>query len=326
MSFLANAVNRKTPKGIRTVIYGAEGSGKTTLATSAPKALLIPTEDGWVGLDKDSDTVILPTVVKYDDVLPIVREIATLYSKNPAEFPFKTIVIDSATALERLIHNYTLRSDPKFATGAKLTMESAHGGYGASYQFANDLFTYLLGTLDWFIARGINVTITCHAMAITEKDTIAGDEYTTMDCSLHSPKNGKSTGKREILKQWCDVLGYLHSPIYVTGKDGGFKTAMSASSDKVLGLHNNPKYAAKNRFSVQEPLIIPKDNGWATLMSAINGDKPIETYVAPQQAPTISNDVAPVVDLFDEPLSVATDNTLTDEELAAQAALHPDAI
>lgn len=296
-SFLSKAINRNQAKGIRTAIYGSEGSGKTTLATSAPKTILIPTEDGWIGLDKNSDVVILPTVAIYEDIIGINRELAVLFQSDPANFPFKHIVIDSATALERLIHDYTLRSDPKYAT-TKLTMESAHGGYGASYNFANDLFTKLLSTFDWFVARGINVTITCHAMAITEKDTIAGDEYTSMDCALHSPRNGKSTGKREILKQWVDILGYLHTPVYVTGKEGGFKTAINASSDKVLGLHGNPKYAAKNRFSVQEPIIIPKDNGWAVLMSAINGDTTGVTYVAPQETAPVVNEVAPADDLL----------------------------
>jgi energy-coupling factor transporter ATP-binding protein EcfA2 len=311
MSYLAKAVNRKLAKGIRTVIYGSEGSGKTTLATSAASSILLPTEDGWVGLDKESDIVVLPTIATYEDILGIIRELAVLLQSDPANFPFKNIIIDSATALERLIHDYTLRSDPKYATGVKLTMESAHGGYGASYSFANDIFTKLLGSFDWFVAKGINVTITCHAMAITEKDTIAGDEYTTMDCALHSPKNGKSTGKREIIKQWCDILGYLHTPIYVTGKEGGFKTAMSASSDKVLGLHGNPKYAAKNRFSVQEPLIIPKDNGWLALMGAVNGSPSTATYIAPQEPVTVETvaTVAPADTLFSEvPVAENTDD------------------
>jgi energy-coupling factor transporter ATP-binding protein EcfA2 len=302
-SFLSHAIDRKLAKGIRTVIYGSEGSGKTTLATSAPKTILLPTEDGWIGLDKNSDVVILPTIIAFEHVADILRELVILFNSSPTDFPYQTIVVDSATALERLLHDYTLRSDPKSAT-TKITMESAHGGYGASYGFANDAFTKLLGYFDWFVSKGINVTITCHAMAITEKDTIAGDEYTTMDCALHSPKNGKSTGKREIIKQWCDILGYLHTPVYVTGKEGGFKTAINAGSDKVLGLHGNPKYAAKNRFSVQEPLVIPKDNGWAVLMSAIKGEMPTAKYVVPQEAVSVDNSITPVDTLFSESLPV----------------------
>lgn len=290
-SYLAKRIDRTKPKGIRVAVYGQEGSGKTTFAASAPKALLIQVEDGSVGLDPDLDITILPLVKCFEDVQGILREVGELVKTSPT-LPFETIIIDSATALERLMSDYTIRCDPKYATqGNKLTMESCHDGFGRGHIFCNDVMTRFLATLDWFIAKGINVIFTCHAMAITEKDTIAGEEYTMMDCALFSPKNGKTIGRRELLKQWCDILGYLHTPVYVTAtgkKDNQFKTAIAASDVKLMGLHSNPKYAAKNRFALQEPLQIPKINGWEVLQEAIRSGR--TNYQAPVDY------TAPVVD------------------------------
>jgi hypothetical protein len=55
---------------------------------------------------------------------------------------------------------------------------------------------------------------------------------------------------------------------------------------------------------VQEPLIIPKDNGWAVLMSAIKGEMPTAKYVVPQEAVSVDNSITPVDTLFSESLPV----------------------
>ena len=271
-------------KAFRTVIYANEGVGKTTLACSAPNCLLIQTEDGSVGITSDSVTI-LPIIKQYEQVKEVLHEVGGLIGKD-GTLPFDYIIIDSVTALERLIHDYTLRQDPKYLTDSSLGMEKALGSFGAAYTFATDEFTRFLAILNWFISKGINIILTCHSMTVTEKNTLVGDEYSTTDLALHSPKNGKTVGKRELLRQWADLVGYLHTPLYVTGKEGSIRTAINATNDKLLGLSGNPRYFAKNRFTTVEPVSIPLVNGWDTVLMAIGKKANNQVTPTPAAAPT----------------------------------------
>jgi len=276
VSLLSRVTTKKalSKKGVRFVIYGKEGSGKTTLATSARNAILVQAEDGDMAIRND-DVAILPKINTYEELEQILRELARATLDHKDGLLYETIILDSMTAIERLIHDYVIRLDPEHLK-RKLNMETAHGGYGKAYLQATDVFNKLLATLDWFTTKGINIIATCHAMAIDEKDTIAESQYTMMDCALHSPKNGKTTGKRESLKQWCDVLGYLHTPVLVVGSKDDMRTAISSGQNNLLGCGDNPKYAGKNRYHAtgeSAVIAIPLDDGFDHLLKQLESCK-----------------------------------------------------
>ena len=174
--------------GIRAVISGVEKVGKTTLACSAPRTLLVPLEQGFASVSINKT----PMLEAFSDVLTLLDEIITKCQQK--QFPYQTLAFDSATALERLIHDAVLRSDPQFIKGNKkaLTMEAALGGYGKAYQYANELFAQFLARCDYLaVNHAINIILTCHVFAAKVIDPTAG-EYDTWDLLLHSPKNQKS--------------------------------------------------------------------------------------------------------------------------------------
>lgn len=257
MSILSKVNHSSVKTGIRAVLSGVEKIGKTTLACSAPRVLLVPLEQGYSGVSVNKT----PLLESLEDIMALLDEICLAISKN--QFGYQTLVFDSATALERSIHDAVLRRDPTYGKGNKaaLTMEAALGGYGKAYQYANELFFSFLNKCDWLANQGqINIILTCHVFAAKVVDPTAG-EYDTWDLLLHSPKNQKAYGKREMLTQWADLIGFLHEPIFISeGKS--LNKAVSANQGRICAINRTPGYVAGNRYGMTKDLQIPRTGGW----------------------------------------------------------------
>ncbi len=273
MSILENVSSSKTPSGIRVVLSGVEKVGKTTLAAGAPRALLVPFEIGYGGVD----IMKTPMLDSFEETMDLMGEIRD--QAMGGEFPYQTIVFDSATALERLIHTSVLKMDPLYSPGNKktVTMDSALGGYGKGYAYANELFnTFLQACDDLAINGGINIVMTCHVFAGKVLDPQFG-EYDTWEILLHSPKNQKTYGKREMLCQWADLVGFLHEPIFVSeGK--ALSKGISKGEGRMLGVNRTPGYVAGNRFNIVEDLNIPREYGWNFLAQAIYESSGVDVF------------------------------------------------
>ncbi len=245
------------PAGARIVISGVEKIGKTTLACNSPRALLIPLEMGFGAMTVPRTKLI----ESFDEVQRLMDEITVQAQRG--QFAPKTLVFDTATALEQKIHDAVLRSDPAYmAKNAKaLTMEAALGGYGKAYSFSNELFGKFLSKCDELAFHGgINIVVTCHVFAAKVVDPAYG-EYDTWDLLLHSPKNQKNYGKREMITQWADMVGFLHEPLFVT-KGDNMNQAMSANQGRVLSVDRTPGYVAGNRYGLTGSIPVPALNGW----------------------------------------------------------------
>jgi hypothetical protein len=274
MSILSAVSSSATATGIRAVISGVEKVGKTTFAVSAPRTLLVPLEAGYAGVVVQKT----PMLEAYAHIIMLLDEITA--SCAAGQFGYKTIVFDSATALERLIHTSVLQSDPGYAAGAAgnkkaMTMESALGGYGRAYQYANELMDVFLKRCDILAERyAINIVLTCHVFAAKIVDPTVG-EYDSWDLLLHSPKNQKTYGKRETVTQWADLVAFIHEPMFIVEASGGSKMSkgISANKGRVMAVMRTPSYVAGNRFRLTAdiPLPVPAPNvhGWNNLAHAI---------------------------------------------------------
>lgn len=265
-----SAANRA---GLRIVLAGVEKVGKTTTACEAPGVLLVPLENGFSGV-KVHTTPMLP---RNADVMQLMTEIAQQCAAR--QFPFKTVVMDSVTALERLIHDATLQRDPAYAKGntKALTMEAALGGYGKAYPYANELFANFLAAVDYIAVNyGINFVLTCHVFTSKVIDPVNG-EYDTWDLLLHSPKNSKTYGKREMITQWADMVAFMHEPLYIS-KGATMSQGVSANKGIVAGLSRTPGYVAGNRFGITGEIPLPKGQAWNAIAHAIYQSCGIDVY------------------------------------------------
>jgi hypothetical protein len=268
-----NSSNQKV--GIRAVISGIEKVGKTTLACNAPRALLVPLEQGFAGVVVNKT----PLLTTYSDLMILLSEI--IAKVQTGEFPYQTLVFDSATALERMIHDAVLQADPTYGKGNKkaLTMESALGGYGKAYQYSNELFHGFLQQCDWLATHGgINIILTCHVFAAKVMDPAFG-EFDTWDLLLHSPKNQKTHGKREMLTQWADLIGFLHEPLFVAEVEGkSLMRGISANKGRILGVNRTPGFVAGNRYGMLNDISIPKTGGWNSLAHEVYNSSGLDYF------------------------------------------------
>ena len=90
-------------KNIIMIISGLPGTGKTTLALSAPDVLLIDTDEGMARVNPThrKDASICKT---YEEVLSDIKA---------AEGTYKTIVVDTTGALIEYMKDWAMRTDPK---------------------------------------------------------------------------------------------------------------------------------------------------------------------------------------------------------------------
>jgi hypothetical protein len=266
MSILQAVTSGASRTGLRAVIAAQEKMGKTTLVAGAPGVLLVPLEVGYAGVNCAKT----PMLQTYEELIQLLTEVIALAQRQ--QFPYRTLAFDSATALERHIHDYVMRLDPAYKPGSKKTstMESAHGGYGKAYNLANEYLSGVLQQLDQLaVYGGINILMTCHTFSSRVVDPTAG-EYDSWDLLLHSPKNQKTYGKREMLTQWADLIGFLYEPVFITQKDEkSMSRATSQGKGRVLGLSRTPSYVAGNRFGIMGELPIPPQQGWNHLANAI---------------------------------------------------------
>ena len=90
-------------KNIIMIISGLPGTGKTTLALSAPDVLIIDTDEGMARVNPThrKDASICKT---YEEVLSDIKA---------AEGTYKTIVVDTTGALIEYMKDWAMRTDPK---------------------------------------------------------------------------------------------------------------------------------------------------------------------------------------------------------------------
>lgn len=263
-AFLQSIRKGGSATGLRIVLAAQEKMGKTSLCAGAPDVLLVPLEVGFAGVK----CAVAPMVDSFESFQGLLNEVTTLAQQR--QLPFRTLAFDSATALERMIHDYVLRID---TTKTKTsTMESAHGGYGKAYSLATQIFDGVLKQLDALaVFGGINIIFTCHVFSAKVSDPTAG-EYDSWDLLLHSPKNSKTYGKREYITQWADVVGFLYEPVFlITGDKGSMTRATSQNKGRMLALSRTPSYTAGNRFGMMGEVAIPSPpaNGWNTFADTL---------------------------------------------------------
>lgn len=119
---LKSLVSRPKSEAPAITIFGEGGTGKTLLASKFPAPIFIRAEDGFDVFSGAQAPHAMPVLVTGFE---IYEQLEALLEQD---HPFKTLVIDSITSLDKKFESEIVRRDPK----AK-SINQAGGGYGAGH-------------------------------------------------------------------------------------------------------------------------------------------------------------------------------------------------
>jgi len=216
----------KSQKAGRHLIYGLPKVGKSTFASCASGALFLACEHGLDNIDAEATDL----MTNYDMVLEILDQLIH------EDHGFKTLVIDTMSALEVLMMRHTAKSFSK-----KSYEEIEYGrGKGALV----NRVVHLLAQLDRIHNRGIMIIMIAHSDIVNFKDPM-GEAYDTYKPQLHKHIS-------PIIEKWADIIGFAKQEHMLRESQDGMakrKTAI-AQPNRRLYLDNTASCLAGSRYDL----------------------------------------------------------------------------
>ncbi len=233
MSMLDKVKKGKQPKPRRTVIYGPHGVGKSTFAAQWPDPVFIQTEDGI----SDIDVASFPLAIELLDAYNAVMEL------GGGGHEFKTVALDSADWLERLIWKNVCTKEGKKAI--------TDFPYGTGYGKATSIFSDVLNALNTCRDKGMNVVVIAHC-EIKRFENPEGDSYDRYVPKLHRDA-------ASLLQEWADEVLFTNYKVNVRKTDAnGFnkdgRGVGIGTGERVIYTTERPSHVAKNRLGLPDEL------------------------------------------------------------------------
>lgn len=235
MSSPLSQVQKPADRPVIATITGDSGMGKTSLAATFPKPIVIRAEDGLQAIPADIRPDAFPVITSVDDVW---EQMTALINEH---HEYETLVIDSVTALERLFIQHVVEKDER----KPKSINQALGGYGAGPSAVAALHQRVRKAAGILNSRkGMHVVFIAHA----DTETIElpdQDPYTRYSLRL---------GKKSVAPYVddSDIVGFLKLQTYTRG-DGERKKAISDGT-RLLTCHAVASSVSKNRYGITEDL------------------------------------------------------------------------
>lgn len=246
---MLSIVSGKINRAVKTVIYGTEGIGKSTLASQFPEPLFIDVEGGTAQMDVRR----IQTPGSWAELVSVVNEV----SKNPGICG--TLVLDTADRAEGMLTEHICR---------KYNQPSIESfGYGKGYTYLGEEWQRLMDAFNGCIAAGINVTVIAHA----RQRKIELPEQTG---SFDHWEMKSSKQVAPLLKEWADLLLFLNYKTFVVSTDNNTKKAQGGK--RVMYTSHNPVWDAKNRHGLPEEMDLSFDGLAKIFTNAESGTRKAE--------------------------------------------------
>lgn len=260
----------KTPP--RIVLYGPGATGKSTLASTAPKAIWLCVDDGAREFDV--------TKVPFDDkgrVVPnnaaeVLRALTDVASGDLGDA--KTFVLDGVTPLDIMLQEQVVQQNPKWKS-----IKTAGFGNGESETLL--AWRPIIAKLDVINReRGLRIVLIGHRQLRKFKNS-SGADFGIYDLAATTHTDGDVPG---FLFGWADVYAHAEQEMLTqdVGRPGAMTTkGVAAEGDRLLHLAGTSAWTAKCRLSGAPPVVkLTNDDGtpktWAEVFGAIEEKEPMK--------------------------------------------------
>lgn len=244
MAISLASLQKHTPKAPRIIVYGDAGLGKTTFAVSAPKPVVIQTEDGLGNLEATA----FPLAQSFEDV---IESLSALYLED---HDYQTLVIDSLDWLEPLIWQRVCM-DNKLESIERMPYGK---GYVEAVYHWRSFFDGVTALRD---AKGMTIIMTAHnEIKRVEDPTLPA--FDRHDLKLHKRASA-------IAEEFADVILFASMQTNIVTEDAGFnqkRTRTTTTGQRVMHTVGQPAFLAKSRFPL--PAMLPLT--WKALADAMS--------------------------------------------------------
>jgi hypothetical protein len=245
----------------RGVIYGPEGTGKTSLGCAAPKPIFVMTL-GETGLTTLIDAGRVPETAHFPEISDWPGLLAAIEALRNERHEFRTLIIDGLNGAERLCHDHVCRRDFGGHWGRE-----GFTAYMTGYEASLADWRVLLSALDRLRAvRHMAILALCHSRVAPFKNP-EGPDYDRFTPDLH-PKTWGLTHK------WADYVLFLNFETYVeAGRSPRPKG--KGGSRRVLHTERTAAFDAKNRHGLPPRIDCGESaaEAWANLTAAMKGGR-----------------------------------------------------
>ena len=198
----------------RIIMLGVEKIGKSTFASQAPAPIFIPIkrEEGIDGIDVPQ----FPTCETFLDTAECLKTLLE------GEHKYSTVVVDSTSALEPLIHQAVCDK-----SGVE-SIEKYDGGYGKGYTESLSYFRTLTDLLDLLRERKGMLSILIGHVKIKRFDDPTGASYDKYYMDINDRAHN-------ALFRWADAILFANTKVLVKTEDAGFGKTIGKGKDITEG-------------------------------------------------------------------------------------------
>ena len=255
MSFSLDSLQEAEHEAPNLIIYGGRGVGKTTLAASAPKPVMIRTEKvGYI-----EGVQMFPLAQSFDDVMEAMRALAT------GDHDFETLIVDSVDWLEQLVWKQLVTDRPTDEKGRSVKSIEDYG-YGKGFIYAMDYWAKYLKAIEYLReSKGMAIIQIAHA-EVKRFDDPTSESYDRYQIKLHKRASDK-------LQEGADAVLFAKAQHVTTKETVGFnseKTRAVGGGQRILYSDARPAFDAKSRFdAMPDEIPMAKVDGFAALAKHI---------------------------------------------------------
>ena len=253
-------ITGKQKKKVRSVIYGPEGIGKSTMASQFPKPLFIDIEGGTHALD----VARVQTPKSWAGLMQLLDG----FSFGHIPSGFQTLVIDTADWSEKMLKEAICQEAGVTALGDV--------AYGTLYQKLGAKWGKMLDALA-LIAERMHVVLLAHSQLSHCEIPEESGSFDRYELKLNQ---SFKVNTASMTKEWASMVLFLNYEVIVVETDG---KAKAQGGRRVCFTTHHACWDAKNRYDLPEKIRLSEDGKLPAELAKVLADLEA-TEVAPPAA------------------------------------------